>query len=497
MARVELTAGRVVSQTSGMPTLNLVATDVFVREYRKAGVPLQNLAEGAVQDLQRLAESAPTTWRRRYDRVAGAAWLQKPVLEIDLAGGPRMLAIDAPDALVLWRMGGHDLIGQLTRDRPPPPSRYVPLPAGFVIDQPSRLFPVDAREPYQAFGNEMSAEWIYWLDEQQAEVAERVANSVESAWLEGTFAHHALLGGPGTGKTTILVALLKRLSDLHHRGAALDVRLLASDRVTEQIERSTGWDLSEVRFDAKNQDCDVLLIDDPASLDRDIDHALGTSGASVVFGVDPLQMDESITDAELFDTLQRWAVSHYWLGTCYRQKRVVGAAAKHVADAVAASSPFLRKDKIGEFRQLRTRLTEGSNDVEFVNPSGKVETIEHPRQHDWEQYLNELSELQRAGRLWQHWPSLLVVADPNADVPEALSRSLSGFDVDYISTEALETAKGLEYQHVLLLLGDQEFSAVNFGFEGSGQKEYARFRLFRIPFSRAKDSLTTFVFPNR
>lgn len=48
-----------------------------------------------------------------------------------------------------------------------------------------------------------------------------------------------------------------------------------------------------------------------------------------------------------------------------------------------------------------------------------------------------------------------------------------------------------------MLLGRDLYDRTNAGFEGSGQAEYNRYRLFRIPFSRAKDSLATFVFPDR
>jgi hypothetical protein len=53
--------------------------------------------------------------------------------------------------------------------------------------------------------------------------------------------------------------------------------------------------------------------------------------------------------------------------------------------------------------------------------------------------------------------------------------------------------KGLEYQHVLLVINRSLFEELESGFEGSGRTIYHARRMLRIPFSRAKDSLVTFV----
>src|SRR3954447_20178459 len=108
-----------------------------MRDYRRAGVALQSLAEGAVQDLLRFAKSDPAGWRRRYDRVAGLAD-REPVIEIDLAGGPRLLAVD-DEGLTLWRMGDHGLIESVVRAKPPPPTERLALPSQFVPGNRIRL----------------------------------------------------------------------------------------------------------------------------------------------------------------------------------------------------------------------------------------------------------------------------------------------------------------------------------------------------------------------
>jgi len=128
-----------------------------------------------------------------------------------------------------------------------------------------------------------------------------------------------------------------------------------------------------------------------------------------------------------------------------------------------------------------------------VNPSGRVSTITSPEWATWEAYWRRLYELRRRGRLWEHWPPLLIVRDRDAEVPENWLDGADAFATDRISADELDLVKGLEYQHVLLILGQDLYSSLENGFTGSGQAQYNRFRLSRIPFSRAKDSLVTFV----
>ena len=62
-----------------------------------------------------------------------------------------------------------------------------------------------------------------------------------------------------------------------------------------------------------------------------------------------------------------------------------------------------------------------------------------------------------------------------------------------IGNGELSLIKGLEFQHVFLILDRATHDTLESGFEGSGVRVYDSRRLLRIPFSRAKDSLVTFV----
>ncbi|MBS1848155.1 MAG: ATP-binding protein [Actinobacteria bacterium] len=480
--------------------MTVTAAPTFLRDYRKAGVSLQTLAEGAVHDLLRRAQADAGGWRRHYDRVAG---LDGRVLEIDLAGGPRMLAIDNGE-LILWRMGDHSLVKKVAQDRPPWPEQSQPLPRQFELDTRVSLFPDDDDRGFIDFANENTADWIYWLDDEQSAAAEWLETSILESWDNGVPLHAGLLGGPGTGKTTILVWLLKQLALVEEDGLGMRLKLKAPPSVVNQIENSTGWDLSSYVLvgssiaDGHPRDApEVILVDDPGSLEDLKLLMTGFPWSSVVFGFDPLQMADSVTDDALDAFEDSCAVETFWFSSCYRQKEAVGEAAMHVAQVVAASSPFLREDKKQRHASDRAILTGKVNNLEFVNPSGAIQTTRDPDWNEWEEYWRYIYRLRRQGRLWNHWPPLLVVQDPLADINPTWLARIDAVSSHRCSTDDLQQVKGLEYQHVLMTLGETLYSNIDSGFEGSGQYSYNRFRLFRIPFSRAKDSLTTFVFPDR
>jgi hypothetical protein len=57
--------------------------------------------------------------------------------------------------------------------------------------------------------------------------------------------------------------------------------------------------------------------------------------------------------------------------------------------------------------------------------------------------------------------------------------------------------KGVEFQHVLIWLSQDTFDLLKAPFQGKGNPVYDRLRLLRIPFSRARDSLTLVIIPNQ
>ncbi len=104
--------------------------------------------------------------------------------------------------------------------------------------------------------------------------------------------------------------------------------------------------------------------------------------------------------------------------------------------------------------------------------------------------------LARQPRAATGWPPLLVVVDASVTMPPRWARDLAGIANHVVSLTAVHDVKGLEYQNVVILVGTDRFVDLQAGFSGTGRRLYNEYRLLRIPFSRAKDSLAVFVLPN-
>lgn len=464
----------------------LRCTQSFLRDYATASGPLAHLAEQEVHFLLRRIRSEPATWIRRYDRVEG---IDETVLELEVGGGPRLL-LHVNGAMTLCRLGGHDIVSRTVKSKSliGELQRSVPAPPQFMPEHASPLFPTSSGKRTDVYGAELVPEWVYWLDDEQARLGIELVESLENALLESKPAQHMVLGGPGTGKTTILTWLLQHLcAVVPESRESFDVRLVASPRLLDYVRRSTHWHLDEVLRPVSEGSPDVILVDDPTNL-RSLPNA---SGASRVVAVYPLQLLSPVTDSDLESLERRWAM--HWLHACYRQKELVGLSARHVMDVVAASSPFLDDTKQKTFARERADITRRSNAMTYPNPTGRVRTHAAASREDWIEHVEWLQEQRRMGRTWSHWPSVLLVVDDTLKPPTGWIKELAGIAKDRIRLSELEKVKGLEYQHVVMLLTRRTFRRLNEGFAGSGRSEYRTTVRMRIPFTRARDSIATFA----
>jgi hypothetical protein len=462
------------------------------------GLRLRHMAEGTVQDFVRRYRSNAVTCILNYDRVEG---LNQTVLEFKIAGGPRMLGLWQPPRLTLLDLGNHEITGRLRRtdvrhakeNAVEAPPQFYPETRGFFLATPD-LDWTDYRD------RERLEEWAFFLDEQQATIANTIYEaSIETLLEDGRPQVHLVMGGPGTGKTCILLNLLQRLTD-----EKFDVCLEVSDQVARYLREAALWDLKSLRGSAERRDeVAVVLADDPAT-HNDITSLARTPKRGlakiVVLAVDPLQLDRAPTDEAFDELMKRHRVHLHQLSVCYRQKAKVGEVTKKAAEIIARSTPFLAKEKQQVFWNERERLTSLCNDLlEFPNPHGY--RLAHPDAsvEDFRRELNRIKS-HEAGQ-WGYWPPLLVaiIDDDVGQLPKAWSVELrnSGVQHQVLGPLELGQAKGVEYQHVFLVMGRALFDQLDAGFEGTGQSLYERRRLLRIPYSRAKDSLALFALPER
>jgi hypothetical protein len=478
---------------------SLRAANRFLRSYEKNTV-LQAAIEGATRDLVRMARSQPKNWLSKYDKVSG---LRHRVLKIDVSGKDRLLAFYDAGCLTLLDVGDRKIVGEyrdamLPRDL----AGSNEAPCHFWPEHEEGFFTSIPYRDLEIWASEISPDWLYYLDDEQDKVVRTVVEQSEDVLLRtGYYRAFFLLGGPGTGKTSILLNLLKRF----YNQEKFDVRITLSDPVADYIERSTGIGLSKFRcstvdlgLNAGSGDfrTDIILVDDPLTR-LEIERALETGkfGAAkvVVVAFDPLQLEHTLFDATFDELVRDYGVQAFWLNTCYRQKENVGTATKRAVDAIAASTAYLDRKKIEDDREARSELTKASNSLVFRNPTGYAERYPSATLADWQDEIARIRE--QAAMRWKHWPGVLVVVDDEngVELPQSWRRELRRVPHHEVATSQIGVLKGLEYQHVLLILSRRLYEEANAPHQGYGQRTYDQRRLLRIPFSRAKDSLVVFA----
>ena len=473
--------------------LDVRATARFVSEYEHAQPLLRTCALGALSDLRRFHASDPKQAFRRYNKIKG---ISPTMFEVDIAGGERLLCHWNDQTLFLVAIGNHEIVkryqqnGNLAEDI----KNCRPLPAHIEKVMHSGLFNFNIEEEWRNFANEADPDWITYLDQHQAAAADRI--------LEGTLGASSkkwyfamLVGGPGTGKTSILLNLFSRAFECD-----LFPQLHMSDQVVNYIQHSTGMDLETYRWDINNPRTGshrgILLVDDPASL-RTIQKAKTLAQThqfqSVVVGFDPLQIHHDFTDAELAKLETGTGTDLISLSTCYRQKAGIGKETTRILRLIAASSPFLAQIKKEAFEANRQRITGLGNTFSYINPGGRLQVYDSATATDGKL---EVERLAQSPRLWKHWPPYLIALDPTLSVAtlaiwtELLAPLSNNCTIKLGETDKI---KGVEFQHVILVLSASVYAELQNGFEGATQRGYAARRLLRIPISRAKDSITVFV----
>ena len=480
------------------PSLRIRVTKGFLRSYDSASLLVQRCAERAIHDFVRKYRSDATRCLRTYDRIAGRTEL----LEIDIGGGERLIATLRSGGLSLLDVGDHSVTAKWSRSRTHAAPDFGAAPDQFLPEDRTGFFSRAPDIRVSHFANEIQPDWIYFLDEQQRAAFERIRDALyEFVGSEKSRAYW-IVGGPGTGKTSILLNLLKWAVD-----AKLRVEIHLTDSLAEYVERSVAVDLSKMRAQDvtslamqlgegdsdRTTNRDLVLVDDPSTTMAialaTVHAASGKTHVSVA-AFDPLQLRDSLTDGEFEVLVRRHDVTVVQLNRCYRQKANVGKASKRAADAIAASTPFLAQDKIARYRKERAVLTQQANDLLFPNRIGYTEVhIPAEAAH----LAKEIRRISVTGQLWRHWPPLLVVTDESLKVPEEWRRIWREVDCREVSFVSLGEIKGLEFQHCFIFLTEELYSALETGFKGSGQAVYNQRRLLRIPFLRAKDSIVTFV----
>lgn len=475
-----------------MTPLHLFVSPRFQRAYQGLSTGLQLLVDAELHEFERRYVANPSMCLRAYDRVEGGR--RGELIEFDVAGAKRMIGHWRPGCLTLLDVGGKAIVsGARNIEIDNAIALAVQAPAHFHNSSRSLLLRLPEKG-FQQYANELAPDWVYFLDREQTAVEEAIYRSAVEVLIENdVYAVHFIVGGPGTGKTSIVLNILKRLAD----EGEYAIRLHMSKDLRDQLQSCMPIDFT-LFVDRELQSPDIVLVDDPDDA-TDIARlaSAGREGSArlVVVAFDPVQLDRALPDRDFESLVTQHSAAVHELHTCYRQKHNVGLATKRVIDVIAESTPYLDSTKIAAHRKSHMRLTALSNELTFPNPIGHVAAPYYSAQpEDLHKELRRIAS--QPGGLWSHTTPLLIalIDDQLDDLPHWFKQIVqrSGIRSRIVKAKSLKRIKGLEYQHAFIVASADLLAELDQGFSGTGRRLYEARRLLRIPFSRAKDSLAIF-----
>lgn len=478
--------------------MKIKVTRRFLHDYQKAHLLRRACAHGALADMRRRYASSRSTFLRNYNKIKA----QDPcVWEMDISGSDRLLFHVNAGVVYLVAMGGHEVVThyQRTSNLEAELHRVESLPDGIARLVEQGFFTFDVADEWRTFACEAEASWLGYLDEEQYVVANEI---IECATTQSEPSRNwnlfFVVGGPGTGKTAILLNVFARLIE-----SDIIPEIVIADNVRDLIHDAGGFNLdgftTTLSRAKREQIGSVLLVDDPDSL-RELNEARWLAQSRqfdvVVVAFDPLQLDTDLGDDAYRQSCSGAGARLRELSVCYRQKRAVGEAALRALNSISRSSPYAADYKKEAYRSQHEAVTQVSNALRFVNPSGRVKVYPQAQLGD---VRAEVDALLARPDTWTFGKPYLVAKDDEylKRMPHSWMSELRRLHPSkVISLSDSRLIKGLEFQHALLVMSEELFLALEEGYDGATRAVHDKRRLYRIPFTRAKDSVITFVVSN-
>ena len=205
-----------------MTSLNLFAAQKFLDAFDRADIKLQCLIRGSLQDMANRFQSAPKKVWSQYQKwegfdLAGKRNELDRILEVEVTGSVRLLVGVATHNVYLLDVGKHDIEREWDRIK----NKTNWLTSRLAdIESANNLLIKGSENPFVSLAEcegwskyytaEDTSEWVTFLDTKQYEVVMNVTEEIEEHLL-GDRKRDCLwliVGGPGTGKTVVLLKIL-------------------------------------------------------------------------------------------------------------------------------------------------------------------------------------------------------------------------------------------------------------------------------------------------
>ena len=465
-----------------------------------------------VCELIRKSESNPDLWHRYEEKLKDDSFGNVQAYKTAVTNGDRLVYVLSGSDLVLVDIGRHEIMDEYSRlprvarekdlanAQVPEPWFIEEIEQALQVKNSSRKVKVrqkidiseilseqvNGEEFRLTFEEELDDSWIHFLDENQTKVADKIEKDICNG--KSDLKIHYILGGPGTGKTIVLLNLAIRFSNMG-RAVSFELSPPVLKYLNSGRTRVPGANLGPGPGV-------ILLVDDPAdvrSMAGIVRLARSSKCAAIIIALDPLQWHEK----EMPETFEKiWSsqeCSTHLLQVCYRQSAGVAKKSLNLlATLLNKNSRFLVQEKqIAEKVNLAPYLNIAL-EMQFVDEAGRYKTYLENTQ---ENFIKEVSRFRSREFRWKHThPIAFVFGD---DIPIEVRKfakiESNGLNrVEHLYSNYRDF-RGVEFQELFLFVSIEFWEKINNGQIGLATSEWEKVACLHTVFSRAKDGLVIFV----
>lgn len=337
-----------------------------------------------------------------------------------------------------------------------------------------------------AFTEEHFDEWTRFLDRPQIKVRDEIIGSVFSSKEPQL---HFILGGPGTGKTMVLIDLAVQFQLMTGEVASLQLPTSVREYVEKTSPEVLGTRVEESR---------LVLIDDPSTFEvmtQRINRAQHLD-SHVVVAIDPTQWHERRTIEQFHKYLERTTLTRHELQLCYRQGGLVGGKAiemvkyflEHSSAFAAEEKVQLERDQASEWEDLCLR------DIKFSDRGGHFTLYDDPDVASTALELELLKAMEF--ETYRSWPKVLIGSEDKDELPLSLKKVLKNvlgkypqLTTRFRSFKQVTEVRGTEYETVILLVTSLQLARLKTGIIGAGTAEWTSLTPLLAFLTRAENRL--------
>jgi DNA replication protein DnaC len=500
------------AKLGGAMGINLYCTPRFLNHLQRYN-GVQEIVVKRIAEIARRSFADPNKWHFQEEKLKDKSYAGINAFKTAITSSDRLIFVLEGSTLIFTDVGDHDVMDEYStlstaaRNLDIKEKKTLPewlkkrvenqialkskarfQPKNIIMDLSDLLKSqiTDKNERWK-YEEELSPAWLTFLDREQALVSKNIFEKISVANNEMPI--EFILGGPGTGKSIILLNLAINLTNA---GRAVSFQL--ADQVLKYL--NTG----NQRVPGANLGVGtgvVLLVDDPKSakdLAKTIRQARSAKCRAVIVALDPLQWHER-TMAEKFEKIRvECNPTFHSLWTCYRQSYGVGKKAVELTEKIfTASSQYLDLSKQEIAKINLEPYINLSLDMEYVDESGRYIVFENASKNN----LNdEIERFRRRYDRWVHTHPICIVYEETISSEirkyvKKLSENLNRKEIDMMQYPNI---RGIEFQELFLLVSKNFWEALNAGRQGLGSEDWKRITCMHTILSRPKDSIDIFVF---